>query len=81
MFSSKNHLKKLERLQERRINICTRTYGRIDIDNTRKANKIPTLEKRRNCHLNNFMYKKRDNIEIIDEDAGIVPECLAMRDF
>ena len=72
MFSSKNDLEKLERLQERCIHICTRTYGRINIDNTRKANKIPTLEKRRNCNLNNFMYKKRDNIEIIDDDDNLI---------
>ena len=63
MFASKNELNKLERLQERCINICTRTYGRDNISNIRAEHKLPTLEKRRKCHINNFMYKRDTNIE------------------
>ena len=63
MFSSKSELNKLERLQERCINICTRTYGRDNINDIRSTYKLPTLEKRRNCHLNNFMYNRISNIE------------------
>ena len=67
-FSSKNELDKLERLQERCINICTKTYGRDNINRIRADIKLPKLEKRRDCHLNNFMYKKTDNIEIVEEN-------------
>ena len=63
MFSSKSELDKLERLQERCINICTRTYGRDNIDNIRSTFKLPTLEKRRNCHINNYMFKNNNNVE------------------
>ena len=63
MFSSKNELNKLERLQERCINICTRSYGRDNIDNIRSEYKLPKLEKRRICHVNNFMYNRNANIE------------------
>ena len=69
MFSSKNELDKLERLQERCINICTRTYGRDNIDNIRIIHKLPTLERRRNCHINNFMYKRNVNIEKNDDNS------------
>ena len=68
MFSSINELNKLERLQERCINICTRTYGRDNINNIRATHRLPTLEKRRQCHVNNFMYKRKTNIEIINEN-------------
>ena len=68
MFASKSELSKLDRLQERCINICTRTYGRDNIDNIRAAHKLPTLEKRRNCHLNNFMYNRNINIEDFKEN-------------
>ena len=67
MFINKCELNKLERLQERCINICTRTYGRDNI-NIRSTYKLPTLEKRRNCHINNFMYKRKNNIEEINEN-------------
>ena len=40
MFASSNELSKLERLQERCINICTRTYGRDNIDNIRAEYKL-----------------------------------------
>ena len=66
MFSSKNGLDKLERLQERCINICTRTYGRDNINNLRATHKLPKLEKRRICHINNFMYKRNTNINDTD---------------
>ena len=72
MFFSKNELEKFERLQERCINICTATYGRDNINNIRKDNKLPLLERRRNCHLNNFMYKKKDNIELFDENENLI---------
>ena len=62
MFSSKNELDKLERLQERCINICTRTYGRDNIYNIRAEHKLPTLEKRRTFHINNFMYNRNKNL-------------------
>ena len=63
VFSNKTELQKLERLQERCINICTRTYGRDNIDNIRSTFKLPTLEKRRNCHIKNFMFKRNKNVE------------------
>ena len=68
MFSSKNELDKLERLQERCINICTRTYGRDNIETIRSTHKLPKLEKRRTCHINNFMYNRNSNIEILDNN-------------
>ena len=68
MFSNKSELNKLERLQERCINICTRTYGRDNIDNIRATHKLPTLEKRRTCHINNFMYNRNINIEEQNEN-------------
>ena len=68
MFASKNELDKLERLQERCINICTRTYGRDNINNIRSVHKLPMLEKRRKCHINNFMYNRNTNVEINDND-------------
>ena len=68
MFSSKNELDKLERLQERCMKTCTKTYGKNNLKETRIAKKLPTLEKRRNCHLNNFMFKRKDNIENIDNN-------------
>ena len=68
MFSSKNELNKLERLQERCINICTRTYGRDNINNIRAAHKLPKLEKRRKCHINNFMYRRNINVENTNDD-------------
>ena len=68
MFSSKNDLVKLERLQERCIKIDTKTNGKINMKQIRNTNKLPTLEKRRKCHLNNFMFKNKNNIETIDED-------------
>ena len=68
MFSSKLELSKLDRLQERCINICTRTYGRDNIDNIRSTYRLPTLEKRRNCHINNFMYNRNINIEDINDN-------------
>ena len=33
--------------------------------------KLPTLEKRRNCHLNNFMYKRNSNL-VMNEDNDIL---------
>ena len=72
MFSSKNDLDKLERLQERCINICTRTYGKDNINKFRTTYKLPTLERRRTCHLNNFMFKRNENIEIIDNNDDMV---------
>ena len=68
MFSSKNELDKMERLQERCINICTTTYGKDNIKNIRSTYKLPTLERRRKCHINNFMYKRNTNIENIDNE-------------
>ena len=68
MFASKSELSKLERMQERCINICTRTYGRDNIDNIRAEYRLPKLEKRRNCHINNFMYNRNTNLEETDED-------------
>ena len=68
MFSSKNELDKLERLLERCINICTKTYGRDNIDNLRTEHKLPKLEKRRICHINNYMYKRTTNVEYIDPE-------------
>ena len=67
MFSSKDELDKLERLQERCINICTKTYGRDNIDNLWNEHKLPKLEKRR-CHINNYMYKRITNVEYIDQE-------------
>ena len=69
MFASKTELDKLERLQERCINICTRTYGRDNINNIRSTYKLPTLEKRRICHVNNCMYNRNTNLERDDENG------------
>ena len=71
MFANKSELDKLERLQERCINVCTRTYGRDNINDIRAMYKLPTLEKRRNCHLNNFMYKRNSNL-VMNEDNDIL---------
>ena len=68
MFTSKNELEKLDRLQERCINICTRTYGRDNINNIRSTYKLPTLEKRRICHINNFMYNRNYNLEPVNDN-------------
>ena len=51
MFSSKNDLNKLERLQERCINICTKSYGKDNIKEIRTANKLPMLEKKKKMSL------------------------------
>ena len=43
MFTSKNDLDKMERLHERCISICTKTYGRDNINNLQIAHKLPML--------------------------------------
>ena len=54
--AKKESLEKLQRLQNRCLKICKGFDRRFDTKNLHAITKVPMLEKRRECHINNFMY-------------------------
>ena len=73
---SKRFLKKLDQLQKRAVKLCLRPGGinpedQLDIsdDVLLKNAKVAKLDNRRDAHLLNSMYKKKECIELLDIKA------------
>ena len=64
--SQKKLLQKLDRLQKRAVKLCTRPAGDIPEDILLRSANISKLNKRRDAHLLNFMYKKKECIDLLD---------------
>ena len=70
-FTNIPEVSKLQRLQDRCIKICTRTFGKADMDELHMNNNIEKLEKRRILHVRHHMFKNDKNISEIDDDTII----------
>ena len=66
MNASQKSLDKLDRLQKRALKICLKAGADITLDILLSSTKTAKLVKRRNAHLLNFMYKKKQCIELLD---------------
>ena len=64
--SSKKLLNKLDQLQKRAVKLCLRPGGDIPEDILLRSANIAKLDKRRDYHLLNFMFKKKTCIELLD---------------
>ena len=59
-------LNKLQTLQNRALRICFGNRVLINIDEMHRQAKLCKLEKRRNIHVYNFMFKQKENQDIVD---------------
>ena len=66
MNASQKSLDKLDRLQERALKICLKAGADITLNILLSSTNTAKLVKRRNAHLLNFMYKKKQCIELLD---------------
>ena len=68
IYSSANQegLEKLQRLQNKCLKICKGYNKRAGTDEIHIETKIPKLELRREAHINNFMYGRLENIDLVD---------------
>ena len=64
--SSKKQLNKLDHLQKRAIKICLKLGQNIPEEMLLRDAKVAKLNDRREAHLLNYMYKKKDCIELLD---------------
>ena len=64
--SSKKQLNKLDHLQKRAIKICLKMGQNIPEEMLLRDAKVAKLDNRREAHLLNYMYKKKDCIELLD---------------
>ena len=64
--SSKKQLNKLDHLQKRAIKICLKMGQNIPEEMLLRDAKVAKLNDRREAHLLNYMYKKKDCIELLD---------------
>ena len=60
-------LDKLQRLQNRCLKICKEFNMRFDTDNLHAITGMPKLADRRICHINNFMYGRLTNDQLVDK--------------
>ena len=59
-------LNKLQTLQDRALQICFKPQNNIPKEILHQSAQLATLEKRRDAHLLNFMYKNKNNIDYIN---------------
>ena len=59
-------LNKLQDRQEKALKICYKLHGNHDDNNIQLSANLAFLEKRRNAHILNFMYKRKDREIYLD---------------
>ena len=64
--SPNNLLKKVNHLQKRALKICLRAGDDIPDEILLRSTNVAKLDKRRDAHLLNYMYKKKTCIELLD---------------
>ena len=64
--SPKKLLNKLSQLQKRAVKICLKIGNEIPDDILLVSAKLAKLDKRRDAHLLNYMYKRKECIELLD---------------
>ena len=64
--SPNNLLKKLNLLRKRALKICLRAGNDISDEILLRSSKVAKLDKRRDAHLLNYMYKKKSCVELLD---------------
>ena len=64
--SPKKLLDKLDRLKKRAEKLYLRSNGDIPEDILLRSTNIAKLDKRRDAHLLNFMFKKKNRMELLD---------------
>ena len=64
--ANQDHLEKLQRLQNRCLKICLNLNIRFGTDELHNISKMPKLKKRREAHVNNFMYNRLKNVALVD---------------
>ena len=62
-------LKRLQDRQEKALKICYKLHGNPDEDNMHLSANLAFLDKRRNAHILNFMYKRKDHEAYLDDRA------------
>ena len=63
---SQENLNELQKLQNKCLRICTKAPLDINIDRLHSLSKLSKLEKRRNTHLLNLMYSRKNDEAYID---------------
>ena len=67
--SSNENLNDLQTLQNKCLRLCTRSPLDMNIVNLHTISKVNMLNDRRNTHLLNLMYQRKDNADYIDNRA------------
>ena len=67
--ANQNLLKKIQDRQEKALKICFKVHGNQNEDNMHTSANLAFLEKRRNAHILNFMYKRKDHETYLDNRA------------
>ena len=87
----KDGLDKLQRLQNRCLKICKHVHVRYSTKELHAETKMPMLDVRRTAHINNFMFKRLEKLDLVDDrnirtrahDAPLfkvkVPKCEAYK--
>ena len=72
MGTNQKTIDKMQKLQNRALRICLALDGRSNVDNLHNTCNINKLKDRREAHLLNFVYRRAQNIEYVQEGNRVL---------